>query len=323
MSKGAYRSSYEALVDDADYQDLTPLAQAVFHTLKLKLGQYGIAVFYLSTLEQIHQRAHRAEIATVIEELEHTKPSGAPGWLVREKNVLWLRNGLMFEPYYAPNNDKQRKGALAFALTLPKLQIVRDFAAHYALPMPSASPADATQIPPRSRETETEPERDTETEPESGKDSEVIHNPVHISTIRAVEGSPANSPPLSVANEKPDSKTARAVKDFLGHFYAAASHRRKDDVHGQLAGVLTPSGAPFEGSRVRAVDGLHLRTTLLDVTARPPKDRNAAIVFVLQQLRDTYLEELSKRHKEPPRKASDGSRTEPVRIGDVVAGMQV
>lgn len=340
MSKGAYRSSYEALVDDADYQALSPQAQAVFHTLKLKLGQYGIAVFYLAALEEIHARMSDDEVRAAVRELEMTKPSGAASWLVRERNVLWLRNGLMFEPYFAPNNEKQQKGATAFALTLPKLKIVHDFAAHYALPMPPVGPTEATTMPTRSRETEREP--DTQTE--SGKDSVLTNHPSpHINnSVGKSEDDKSNRPPLSVAKGKTDKpaedETDRAIRDFVGYFYSAAKHERKQDVRRQLLASLTESGVPFtardsgESSRVRAVDALHLKTLMLELIAEQanPKKRlakrGAAIYMLLLRLRETYTETDSARHKDPARRRPEpheGVTSKPVAIGDVVAGMRL
>lgn len=152
------------------------------------------------------------------------------------------------------------------------------------------------------------------------------------STIRVenpVRERPANGPPLSEANgtatpeptaAPADGITHAAVKKFIGHFYAAAVKHRKQDVLDQLAFLLTPSGVSFQGHRVRAVDGQHLRDTMLAVTAKPPADRDKAVVFVLKKLNDTYTEVHSARHKEA-RPSIDAGSSKPVRIGALVAGM--
>jgi len=142
-------------------------------------------------------------------------------------------------------------------------------------------------------------------------------------------GSPANDPPLSDAKgDDHNSPTQRGIRDFLGHFYAAAPIRRKYDVAGQLNAVLTSVGCPFEGERVRAVDGRHLREVMLETIAEQAKpktklrDRDKAIVVVLLKLRKTFTETQSARHKEPPRsRPIDAESRKPVPISDVLARM--
>lgn len=177
--RGVYRSAFESLADDHDFQELTPLAQAVFWTLKLKLGQYGIAVFYVSTLAEIHRKATPAQITDALAELERAKPGRSHGWIRRERNVVWIINGLRFEPSITLENKNHRTGALRFARTLPQTTLVQAFIQHYALDgtqQPSANGipdgmGDAIGDRPgmvggiTELELETEPEQETETDP--------------------------------------------------------------------------------------------------------------------------------------------------------------
>src|SRR5690606_27054725 len=51
--RGEFRGIYVALIDDPDFQRLSPEARLVFLVLKLKLRQYGIDVFYPESLPRL------------------------------------------------------------------------------------------------------------------------------------------------------------------------------------------------------------------------------------------------------------------------------
>lgn len=53
------------------------------------------------------------------------------GFLVTEENVLWLRNGLRFNPALNLDNENHRKSVKTHLLGLPALTIVNDFAKSY------------------------------------------------------------------------------------------------------------------------------------------------------------------------------------------------
>lgn len=148
--RGTYRAAFESLADDVDFQNLTPLAQAVFWTLKLKLGQYGIGTFYVSTLAEIHRKAKPKQITAALEELEQPKPSRDRGWIRREQNIIWIVNAFRHEPSLDLANRNHRIGAFRFAKTLPSSVVVSEFIDYYSLtpdgnamgipsPTPSAS----------------------------------------------------------------------------------------------------------------------------------------------------------------------------------------
>jgi hypothetical protein len=313
MSKGSYRSSFESLVDDHDYQLLTPLAQSILHTLKLKLGQYGIAVFYLSALEEIHQRANASEIRAAVKELEATKPSGERGWIARERNVVWIVNGLKHDPSWVQSNTNNQKGAATFVGSLPRLAIVAEFATLYGVAYKPLTRGRGT--------TET----DTETETESGKRSVIGKEAVHIPTSR--DGK-SNSPLSGESNNNRNS-TNTWTEEFLGVFYAAPGTRR-DDIQRQLSALLTDKGVKLgkknHSVQVWAVDAQHLHETCAVVIAEendPKKkldDPDKAIVKLLKKLNESRLEVTSARSRpsEPHRvRPLDGGS--PTRIGDVVA----
>jgi hypothetical protein len=334
--KGSYRYNYEQLVDDDDYQQLSPLAQSIFHTLKLKLGQYGIGVFYVSALEDIHRRASGEAIRAALVELEQVKPSGERGWIVRDRNVLWIVNGLKHDPSWVATNKNCRQGAVTFVRSLPKSPLVEAFLAHYGLsatarPTPFEGATEGLPTLPPTTETETESERETESEEISNTE-----NPVHISTSLRVENSaskrlPAPPPahaggtataiaPASTATQPSPALKSEAVRRFMLHFYPHLSERR-DDVMRQLDLALTDLGVPLERTlRARAVDLQHLSDVCRDVLEDPPRLADKAIVFVLKKLNDSYLEVRSSRFKAAERRPSAPACSgAPVSISNLVA----
>lgn len=126
--KGEYRALYAALPDDPDFQDLSGVARAAFYPLKLKLGIGGIGVFYTDTLPRFTGFT-LAQTDAAVAELERGD------WIRRERNVIWIRNGLRHDPLEPLASPNGRKGVEHFLRSLPKLAIVNEFARYYGLPV--------------------------------------------------------------------------------------------------------------------------------------------------------------------------------------------
>ena len=157
--------------------DMSAAAQLVWFHLKLRLGATGIDV--IPAAEAVLSEATNLppeDVRNALFELKGEPPSeGIPnpprmGWLMRERNVFWLRNALKFEPSRTLTNDNHRKNVMKHLCGLPKLKIVNDFADYYELvrPFPDLSPPPSPPkgipdpLPDHGRtETETE-ERNTE-----------------------------------------------------------------------------------------------------------------------------------------------------------------
>lgn len=323
MSRGSYRSSYESLVDDAEYQALSPLAQAVFHTLKLKLGQYGIAVFYTSMLEDIHSRASRDQIRDALCELEAQKANGARGWIKIERNVVWMVNGLRFDPSFTEANTNNRKGAVAFTKGLPRLAIVDEFLSYYDLTSPSVAPTNPlpTPSPTPGVSTDTETETEKETETESGVVRLVLSK--GESTI-AVEnpGTTRDDPPADAGTDNDPQQPVESaiVRRFLHLFYGAASEKRRTDVIRQLNACLTAAGTKLDKATVvRAYDLAHLEACAAQLQPADVRQRDKAIHLLLLKLRDTWAEVKAAREKPPeiPRRRELPAGS-PTTIGEIL-----
>lgn len=253
--RGIYRASFEALADDADYQDLSPLAQAVFHTLKLKLGQYGIAVFYPSLLQEYHRQASPLALEQAMAELAAVKPSGGDGWIVRERNVVWLRNGLKYEPSLSLENANHRKGAYRWAMSLPKLAVVDAFIRSYDLGEPLGIPSRSHPDPIPNGWPIRERERDTERETESlvavaTSDAEPTEQPT------PAEPEPV-APPPAVRRSAKASKAKAAdepgVQIVLGHYTTVHPRRRPGPKDAKAVAKALETYTPAE--LCQAIDG--------------------------------------------------------------------
>lgn len=127
--KGEYRAIYTALVDDPAFQALSPNAKLVFLLVKLQLGPSGIGVLYSAVLAE----QSGIPLEGVADGMRELAAGGAHAWLRVERNVVWIRNGLKFEPNLTITNRNHRLSVEAHLRSLPKLPIVNDFAAYYGL----------------------------------------------------------------------------------------------------------------------------------------------------------------------------------------------
>jgi hypothetical protein len=129
--RGEYAAIHEAIVDDPDFQAITPAAKCCWYTLKLMLGASGIGLLRASreVLETV-TRIKRPELYSALNELIDGK------WLIVQGDVLWLRNGLRHNPNLTLTNDNHRKAIVKHLAGLPRLEIVNAFATYYGFAAP-------------------------------------------------------------------------------------------------------------------------------------------------------------------------------------------
>jgi hypothetical protein len=106
--RGDYRSFYVSFWDDPDVHSLTDRAYRVLTTLKGTLSAAGIGVVYLAQLAERCGGLERDAIEEALLELEVPKPGSDFGWIVRERNVVWIVNALRYEPNLTSNSAKHR-----------------------------------------------------------------------------------------------------------------------------------------------------------------------------------------------------------------------
>ena len=135
MSRGVHRGVYSSLLDDRDFQLLTPRARHTFLTIRQcrECGPAGIFIFYPAiTAQQTGYTVRQVEVA--IQELE--SPPNQPPWVMREAPVIWIRNALLHDPTMHMANPKHRRAVERWIAGLPRLNIVLRFCDYYEIRKP-------------------------------------------------------------------------------------------------------------------------------------------------------------------------------------------
>jgi len=286
---GSYRSKYDAIWKDLDYRRLSPVAKCVLDLLKSELGRYGIDVCDTDAFHKLIN-CTPLEITAALEELERAKPGKPRGWIVRDEHMIWIVNGLKYEPSITLGNPNHWSGARKFADELPNLPIVAEFLAYYGL----------DGIPPA-------------TAPRAHKEPKSSHPPSHPDAMGDGISYPigdhrngnrdGDRDGNGERNDGARAREAPAVVEIPGlppvacrlvaRFYDTASEKRRQEVIGQLRATVQPNGAGArlqKGVRVRARDVAHLERVCADVIGDPPDKPDVAIVWVLRKLTDLVLD---------------------------------
>lgn len=120
---GEYRSIYTTLADDEEFIATSPLAKAVFYTLKLKLPSTGIGSVPVHVVAAL-VNATREDVDAAFNEL-------SPKWVQREKSLCWIVNGLRFHPNLSEKDWKHRKSVVTQLDNLPRTILTGAFRKHY------------------------------------------------------------------------------------------------------------------------------------------------------------------------------------------------
>lgn len=271
--KQEYRSFYSRVIDDVDFQEMAGQIFKILFVLKHSLGAAGIGILRkLIVAEQAGVTPDELELA--LKELEKPKGYGGRGWIVREKNIVWIVNALANEPNLSADNPKHRTFVEERLLKpLGNAPIVREFRTHYAAWFGESEPGPR----PKAHTIDTHSDRVSDTVGDTHQNDRVSNgNGIH----ERRETSDASLEPSTEKRETSD--TIR----FLDRFYAAGSERRSAVVR-QLKLTLTPEGARLSrGVRVIAKNLGHLERCCAAVLADPPDKPDAAIVWVLKKLQD-------------------------------------
>jgi hypothetical protein len=130
-SRGVYRSVFSALLDDPDFQRLSPHARLLFYTVRLCKAAGPPAIFRHYPAVLMAQSGLTArELDAALTELE----SG--GWIVMDSSVLWVRNGLRHDPFMALADQKHRRAVERHVAELPHSPIVLSFCDYYKIARP-------------------------------------------------------------------------------------------------------------------------------------------------------------------------------------------
>lgn len=129
--RGEYRPWYVAITDDADFQIMAGDVFKLLFVLKMSLPASGVGVIHmLVTAERCGCSV--AELTERLNILAVPKPDSPRGWIVRDRNIVWIVNGLENEQGLSPNSPHHRTFIASTLRPLGEKQIVRDFRAYYA-----------------------------------------------------------------------------------------------------------------------------------------------------------------------------------------------
>lgn len=126
--RGVHRGVYSSLVDHPEFQSLSATARHVFLTARVskQAGPAAIFVCYREVLARQTGHSVRA-VENALGELE------AAGWVRREGLVVWLVNGLRYDPTMRLANPKHRTAVLRALEELPRSAILATYCEYYGL----------------------------------------------------------------------------------------------------------------------------------------------------------------------------------------------
>lgn len=166
-SRGVNRSLYSAIFDDPDFQALPASARHVLLTARLcqQAGPGAIFTCYPEVLaRQTGLTARQVEGA--LKALERD------GWIQREGLVLWVVNGLRYDPTMHLSDTKHQKAVARSVAALPRFSIVLKFCDYYQIirPFDGPSQGETTSALPKTedRRPSTEDRRPNNPSPPAG-----------------------------------------------------------------------------------------------------------------------------------------------------------
>lgn len=163
---GTYRGVFSSLVDDPDFQTLSPEARHTLLTMRL-MPEIGPGAIWRAYVEPIASRTGYSsrKVALVLTELQ------AAGWVQWDGIICWIVNGLRYDPTVKLADEKHRKGVLRSLANLPKRQIVLSFCEYYNLARPFEGPIEthtrsvSPKQNPNPNPKKTEPEAEADSSP--------------------------------------------------------------------------------------------------------------------------------------------------------------
>lgn len=165
--RGVYRGVYSALIDDEDFQTLTPEARLILLTLRI-CRDAGPAVIFRYYPEVVARQT-----GLTLPGLEQGLVELAEaGWVERERSVVWVKNGLRYDPTMRLSNAKHLAAVCRAVAALPKVSLRLKFLEYYQITeaFDRLSQGYRIPIPPEYRIPSTEariPNPETESESES------------------------------------------------------------------------------------------------------------------------------------------------------------
>lgn len=253
-SRGEYRCFYLSILDDPEFQAMDGLTFKLLFALKMSQGPGGIGCPRKSGLTEVLGCSSQ-ELETSLALLEKAKPGERLGWIIRERNVIWLVNGLRHELGLSAKSLHHRSCIEKQLQPLGEKAIAARFRAYYREWFPEGC---------------LKGEGSNRLASGSGGGREGVRDHIKRET----------------RDEKVETTNGETKEDeFLERFYASASPQRRNEITAQLRAALSPQGVRIRGGDfVRAASRAHLDQCLAETIRSTVRDPDKAIVVVLRKL---------------------------------------
>jgi hypothetical protein len=133
--RGIWRGVYSSMLSHPDYTVLSPHARLTLLTLRIG-GQStpaGIGRVYMDALVT-ETGLSRRRVEEALVELEE-RPSREAPWILRDGNLIWIRNALRFDPTLTLRNRNHVPTVQRALAALPRSSpVVERFRRYYVLP---------------------------------------------------------------------------------------------------------------------------------------------------------------------------------------------
>jgi len=139
-----FRAFYHSLLDDDDFQKLSPEARWLFVCCRTSRVCNIASIYLCDEGTFVTLSAETGFNIEKVKDIIFGELSDAK-WVIYERPILWLKNGLKYDPFVKLNNEKHQVGVLNVLKSLPKREIIITFCDYYNL----AYPFDRESIPHR------------------------------------------------------------------------------------------------------------------------------------------------------------------------------
>lgn len=152
-SRGVYRGIHSSMLDDPDFQRLSPRAKHTLLTARLCRDAGPACIFRYYPEVLMRQTGYtRRQLDGALLELDREQ------WAYSDGSVLWIRNGLRHDPQLRIGDKKHLKAVLRQLDGLPSSSLVVRFCDYYKISRPLHGPSKTKLVQPSDTDTEILPE---------------------------------------------------------------------------------------------------------------------------------------------------------------------
>jgi len=183
--RGSWRAIYSSLWDNPDFLKLSPEEKLVFINLRTSPLSH-MPCIYIYYKEAISK--HTGLSVDVIDRVLHRLSDSLSHnpWITYRDGIMWVRNGLKYDPNISMKNERQVIAIKNYLKTLPPSTIIEEFCNYYGIGYPIAySIAERVAI----RIKDKDKEKDKEKENNNNAEKIISFSPEKVIEKKAKEKS--------------------------------------------------------------------------------------------------------------------------------------